>query len=975
LEVTRTSSRAGARRQASSDAPPLYGRDSEQQRIDDLIGEARLGRSGALLVRGEVGTGKTALLDYARSRSRGVRVLRCQGEQAESDLQFAVLHQLLRPVLTLAADLPERLARPLAAAMEGGRDGVPDRFLVGAAVLAVLALAAGERPLMCVVDDGQWLDRSSADVLSFVARRLGREGIVLLVASSDGEGRPFEPAGMAQVRLGGLDPHAAMRLLAERAGGHLVPEVARRLADDTGGLPLALTSAAAALTPAQLGARAPLPRPLPLGPRLREAFLRRVRRLPGPAQRMLLLVAAAGHARIDVVVAAAADLGIELPALEIAEAAGLVRIETGLVRFQSRLAAAAVYTEAPFFDRRAAHLALAAGLAEDDDSRAWHLAAAALTRDGGVAADLERAAERAGLRGDLATSADALQRAAQLTPDAPERGRRLAAAARARWLSGGPVQARELLDRVDLLRPTALVDADAAEVRGAIALGEFDLEGARTSLIIAADRVAEYFPDRALDLLIRAARVVVVGADAAGAEAVDERVLALAARGVAGAADLHGLARILAGDHEAAARLAARALEMAAAAGGHGGHLLTLVTALSAGHDLSPEHVAATLELLATRVIRLRTTGMVGLLPNVLARLARVQLCADQHRPALATATEGLDLARRYDQPWAEASCVTTLAMLAALRGDEEECAYLTEGLFQRPGIRAAAAHTRTVAWAAAVADLGACRFAEAQSRLEELVPGYRMGHAWQTLWSRPDAVEAAVRSGRPGPARAALEVLERAARPDWPVPAAALLARSRALLAGGREAERHFQAALALHGQAERPFQEARTRLLWAEHLRRNRRRVDAREQLRAALATFERLETAPWAARARAELRATGETVGPRDAERERLTPQERRIAELVADGGSNREVAERLFLSPRTVGYHLTRVYQKLGVSTRTRLARALREHYAGAPAEISGRGQPGLSGRARAAFRSHSVPEGALLDPTVPGSQAS
>jgi DNA-binding CsgD family transcriptional regulator len=670
---------------------------------------------------------------------------------------------------------------------------------------------------------------------------------------------------------------------------------------------------------------------------------------------VVLLVAAAQPARIEVVASACAELGIDPSALAEAEAAGMVRVDETAVRLCSQLVHAAVYAEAPFFERRAAHLALARALGGDDeDRRAWHLAAAALTRDARVAADLERAAERAGFNGDAAARADALQRAAQLTPDDADRARRLAAAARACWMVGRSVQAVELLDRAERLQPGPLLGAEVAELRGVIALRKHDLEGARDALLAGADAVAPERPDRALDLLVRASRVAVAASDAAGARHASLRAAALGAGGD-GAALLYGVARVMDGRIEESSLVAERAISMACAGGGRRGALLSLATSLSAGGDLASEAVTSALDELGASVGRLRARGSTGALPAALASLAWLELWSDRHRPAYANAAEGLELARSLGQRWAEAGCATTLAVLAAIRGDDEGCAALGDLLHHPPGVQSAAVNAGAATWAAALADLGACRFAEAQTRLEDLAPGRRQGHPWLALWSRPDAVEAAVRTGRLAEAHAALEVLEVAARPDWPAPAAALLARSRALLATDREADHHYTTALALHAEAERPFQQARTRLLWAEHLRRNRHRVDAREQLRAALEAFERLEAQPWADRARAELRATGETIRRRDACRERLTPQELRIAELVAEGGSNREVAEQLFISPRTVGYHLARVYQKLGVSSRTRLARVLRERELDLAPDALSQRQTGLSGRARTAFR--------------------
>lgn len=935
----------------------LHGRGGVQLRIDLLIGAARLGRGGALLLRGDVGTGKSALLDYALDRASDMLVLPCQGDEAESGLPFAALHQLIQPVLGLVDELP----RPLAAALETAASGsAPDGHGVGAAALALLTVAARQRPLVCLVDDGQWLDRPSADALRSAVPRLRHAGAALLVAVTDGEG-PFPPAALPEMRLDGLDPGPAASALAELAGPHLASEVARRLVERTGGHPGALADLAGGLTPAQLAGHAALPDPLPLAPRLRAALLRRLGGLPDPVRRLLLVVAAAEAGTVDALLAAAAELGIERSALGQAEAAGFVRTERGVVRFRSPLLSTAVHGEATFLVRRGVHLALARAAGEDEDARVRHLAAAALGPDGGVAAELERSAERAGFRGDPGARADALRRAARFTPDAPERARRLTAAARACWLAGRTTQAAELLDRAERLRPAPLLGADIAELQGAIAFRGYRLDGARESLLAGAARAAVVSSDRALQLLVRAARVAVVGGDAGSAEEVARRALALAPGGRHRADLVAAIPAVLGGRLEEAARLAERAIAIAPAAGSRGGHLLNLAVALSAGNDLSPAALASARDALAAQASRLRALGMVAALPIALASLAWLELWYDRHRQALAAATEGLSLSRGLGQAWTEASCAATLAVLAAIRGHEDELASVVHLLQHPPGAESAAGHEGAAAWATALADLGARRFAEAHAGLAELAPGRRLGLPWLALWSRPDAVEAGVRSGRLGSARAALAVLERAARPDWPAPAAALLARSRALLAEGPEAERHYLSALSLHAGDARPFQEARTRLLWAEHLRRNRRRLDAREQLRAALATFERLEARPWVARAQSELRATGETARRRDSGVARLTPQELRIAELVAGGASNREVAERLFISPRTVGHHLGRIYAKLEVSSRTRLALLLREDGLEDAAEIEGRPRRGLSGRARSAFRSRSAVE--------------
>jgi DNA-binding CsgD family transcriptional regulator len=932
--------------------PQLYGREREQALIDGLIEGAGAGRGGALVLAGGAGAGRSSLLAYAASRADGMRVLTCHGDEAESELPFGGLHQLLGPVLHLVDELPDRLGRPFAGAVGLGPDGAgADRFQVSSGALALLAAASAAGPVLCLVDDAQWLDPKSAWAFSFISRRVGPRRIGLLATVRRGEGRPFDPAGVATTWLGGLEREASTALLAERCGEGLAPEVLELLVEQTAGVPLALVEAATGLTPDQLAGRAPLPRPLPLTASLRSGLVRPVRRLPPPAQRLLLLLAAAGPERLHIVAVAASELGLDVSALECAEAARLVLVDGDVVRFRDELVLSAVYQEATFFERRTVHLALARVLGEDDDGdrRPWHLAAAAMARDEAVAGELENAAERARRRSEPAETAAAMLRAAELTPDGPDRGRRLVAAAWACWMAGRSTQAAELVRRADRLSLGPLLGADVAELHGIIALREYDLARARESLVQGAEGAAASHPARALELLAQAGEVVVAGADVAGARALARRADALGGDGTL----VRGVERVLAGRLEQAAPLAERAIAMAAA-NGQAGQLLRLAATLTAGNDLAPDALGSALDQLDAEVGRLRTAGLAAAIPSALADLAWLELWSDRHAACVIHASEGLSRAAALGQRWAVARCAMALAMLAAVRGQEEDCRALAELLLHPPGSPSVALHASAATWALALSDLGAGRFAEALVRFGELAPGARLAHPRHTLWSRPDAVEAAVRAGRPDAARAALDALERSARGGLPAPAAALLARARALLATGRDAERHYLAALALHAEDARPFQYARTQLLWAEHLRRNRRRADAREQLRSAVETFERLEARPWAARARAELRATGETVR-RSAGVEGLTPQEIRIAYLVARGGSNREVAEQMFLSPRTVGYHLARVYEKLGVSSRTRLANLLQEGELNDSGESRRRVRSGLADRAKAAFR--------------------
>ncbi|HEX3213725.1 MAG TPA: ATP-binding protein, partial [Actinomycetota bacterium] len=415
----------------------LYGRRAQCDALERLLADARRSRSGVLVVRGEAGAGKSALLEHAAGQADGMLVLRATGVESEAELPFAALHQLLRPVLGLTG----RLAEPQAAAL-GGALGLADpraedRFLISVAVLSLLGEAAEERPVLCLVDEAQWLDRSSAEALAFVARRLDAEGVACLFAARDGDPRDFAGAGLPELRLGGLDPEAAAALLAG-TGADLPAEVVGRLVERTGGNPLALLELPGSLAPDQLAGRAPLEDVLPLTTRLEQTFGERVRRLPGPARALLLAAAAETTGDPAVVLRAGARLGAGAGELAEAEAAGLVRTGDGRLAFRHPLVRSAAYQTGTLADRQAAHRALAEVLTGEDaaDQRAWHLAAATVGPDEEAAAGLERSADRARRRGGHAAAAAALERAAGLTGDDDERGRRLAAAATAAWLAG-----------------------------------------------------------------------------------------------------------------------------------------------------------------------------------------------------------------------------------------------------------------------------------------------------------------------------------------------------------------------------------------------------------------------------------------------------------------------------------------------------------------------------------------------------------
>ena len=896
----------------------LYGRDAERALVGALLGAARESRSGALVVRGEPGVGKTALLEDVRDRATDMHVLAARGVESESELPFAGLHQLLRPALHLL----DRLPGPQAGALEGAlglaeRAG-DDRFLISAACLTLIAELADRRPVLCLIDDAQWLDTPSADALLFAARRLDAEGVVMLFSAREGGAERFEARGVDELVLGGLDADAAAALVGRGAGGAVAASVRDLLVEQAGGNALALVELPAALSAAQLAGAEPLPATLPLTRGVERLFLDRVRALPEPAQRLLAVVAADDGGGLAPVMRAAAQLGIDTDALSPAEQAGLVSVHGARIELRHPLVRSAVYQSSSSAERRAAHLALAHALDEEPDSdrRAWHLAAAALGPDAAVAGELERTAERARLRSGHAAAAAALHRAAELSVDGESSARRLAAAARAAWHGGLPERAGALLDRADPIAVDPSVRAELSHVRGLIEWRCGDLVAGCSTLMSGAAEIAPIDSRKALEMLFDAglagwdagdyARIAEIGRRAGALPGGDDEQRFLTSV-------LVGVGELSHGEHRAAPMLK----ELARAADFDDPRLLVWAAlgALVAGE------IALEAELLKRAATLARSSGAVDVLTLVLEGTAVEGFLAGEHA-AGADAAEGLKLAEEAGLSNAANLHRAALVWLAAVKGQEDECREHAADVQESARATGAALAHSIAQWGLALLDLGAGRPEDAIPRLvalREAPPG--TGHPLYVLTSAPDLVEACMRCGRDAEAVTAFGVLERFARPGAPAWALALAARCRALL--GRDAEREFAEALRLHA---RPLDRARTQLLFGEQLRRQRRRVDAREHLRAALETFEALGATPWAERARTELRASGETARKRDPSTlSRLTPQELQVARFVGEGLSNKEVAAQLFLSPRTIDAHLRSVFAKLGVTSRTQLAR--------------------------------------------------
>ncbi|HEX8927686.1 MAG TPA: ATP-binding protein, partial [Actinomycetota bacterium] len=499
----------------------LYGRDAERSAIAALLNAARNSRSGVLVLRGQAGAGKSALLRDAVTQAADMQVLEARGVESEAELAFAGLHQLLRPILGQVDRLPPPQATALKAAFGLQQGRGEDRFLVSLAVLGVLAEVAEQRPVLCVVDDANWLDEASASALGFVSRRLEAEGVVLLFAARDEAPRRFNAAGLPELEVAGLDRVAVAALLADRAAVKVDPQVRERLVEQTGGNPLALTELASLLTVGQLSGKEPLPPQLPLTDAVQRAFLERVRRLPADAQTLLLVAAAEATGRPATVLAAAATMGAGAGALDAAEEAELVRLRGGSLEFHHPLVRSAVYQAATTSQRRLAHRALAAALHRegDADRRAWHLAAAAVEPDEQVVGELDAVAERARERGGFEAACAALERAAGLCADPVARGRRLVAAAESAWLAGQLDRTAGLLRAAWPLASDPLVRAEVGRLRGWYELSIGSAAAAQPILVQAALDVATVDPRRARRILAAAAEAAWLERDrAAGAE-------------------------------------------------------------------------------------------------------------------------------------------------------------------------------------------------------------------------------------------------------------------------------------------------------------------------------------------------------------------------------------------------------------------------------------------------------------------------
>ena len=897
----------------------LLGRDADRDVLRSAVTRARAGRSAALVLRGEPGIGKSVLLDELAT-GPGLFVLRCAGVESEAEIPFASLHLLLGPVIGRAEVLPELQRTALLGALGLGPPAGRDPLLIGAAVLTLLGDLAEAEPVLCLIDDAHWLDDSSARTLRFVARRLHADAVAMIFAA-----RPeFDPAGLPEHWLDGIGEPDRAALLDRWAPG-LDPAARERIARESGGNPLALRE-----LPRVAGEQTHLPGPLPLPRRIEHAFGTRIARLPATARTVLAIAAADETGGLGTLLRAAASRGISRDdlrvALQEAETAELVRVSGGRLVFAHPLLRAAAYQRAGFDERLAAHRALAEAVAAEPDQQAWHLAAAATGPDETAARALEQTAERARGRSGYAAASAALERAAELTGDPGLRGRRLIEAAVAANHAGQQARTRQLLDQVGEPPADPLRAAGYHELQARVAFDSGDAARAHDLLVAASAALAGVDPVAARAVLIDAARNAWQLSDPLRVSDASERLAKLggtipdgpaaAVAAVAGAATL--LTSGPTGALSAMRPLVAEGLRA------RGAYALRLNAAFVAG--IVGDFTAGG-SIARQMVDECRAAGAVGWLPLAHVTLATAELYLGRFRHAVATATEGLQLAADTGQPNRAGYLEGVLAWIAAVQGDDEACLRFSAQCQDGFTAHRIANGLAWAVWARALRDLAYGRAAEALDRLDAALDG-PVRHQVHSVYFAPDQVESAVRLGEPDRGRAACDrfgTWAEAAGQDW---AHAVWQRCQGMLAADADAaDHHFAAAIRAHADGARPWEIARTQLAVGERLRRDRRKNQARSHLRTAREMFERLSARPWADRAAAELRAAGEQTdsAPAGDLLATLSPQELQIVKLAHAGLTNREIAAQLFLSPKTVSYHLYRAFPKLNVANRGQLRR--------------------------------------------------
>jgi DNA-binding CsgD family transcriptional regulator len=860
----------------------LLGRDQEQQALVLLLEDARAGRSGVLALAGEAGIGKSALLAYAEEQAVGMHVLRARGVQSEAQIPFAGLLELLRPALSWIEQIPD----PQAAALESAlalrpAASAPGRFAVGAATLSLLAAYSEETPVAVLVDDAHWLDGSSADAMLFAFRRLVADPVAVVLTARQGEPSLLDGADLPTLRLAGLQPGA----------------------------------------------------PLAAGTSVARVYLQRSRSLPARTRAALVLASAIDGGDVPVLARAAPMLDLDLADLVPAEAAALITVRDSRVEFRHPLARSAIYGDAPADQRRAVHRAVASALPDTEaDRRAWHLALAAFGPDDAASSALEQAGQRAYQRSAYDVASRALERAALLAPDEARQGRLMYAAADAAWLGGLADRAVALLDQSvrHVSEPGLAVAIE--HLRGHIAIHRGPVTGGQQILLAAADRAAPVNPERAVVMLAEAAYASFTAGDAATMLLAAERVASLAPPDPDGRIAFftlitRGMALIFSGQDEPGAPAIRKAVEVLERSDELRDEPSLLAWAAMGSIWLREADIGRALLYRALDAARRKSA--IGALPFMLLHVATDQAGTDRWAEAQAGFHEAIGLAREIGQHSDLGLALAFAARLEARLGRSEQSrTHADEALSLSRKLSLGVAEVWAIA-ALGDLELGRGRPEAALAHFEEQRVVLRSrGIQDADLSPVPELVEIYLRLGRrPEAAEMAADFTCDANVKGQPW-ALARAARCRGQLAAEGESDPYFETALALHGRTADAFETARTHLAYGARLRRERQRVRARDELRAAVDMFDHLGAAPWSETARAELAATGETARRRDVTTlNDLTPQELQIALSLAGGRTTKETAAALFLSPKTIEYHLRSVYRKLSVGSRSELKAAL------------------------------------------------
>jgi DNA-binding CsgD family transcriptional regulator len=904
----------------------LLGREQERLALDRVMANTRLGSSAVLALIGEAGIGKTSLLEYAAENAAGLQLLRARGVESETNIPFAGLFDLLRPALGLLSKIPSARAATLESAL-ALRPGIAgERFAVGAATLSLLAAYADEAPVLMLIDDAHLLDASTAEALRFALRRLVAERLGAILTVREDETSIVDDADLPVLHVGGLDERAASQLL-----GAVAPDTAARLFRATAGNPLALIELSRESSRLAVAA---IDAPIAVPAKVSRAFVRRADQLDDAVRQLLVLVATNDADDVPTLSRAAASMGLDLRGLTTAEEAGLVTLGAGRVQFQHPLARAAIYAEALPEQRREAHRAVARALPDRDaDRRAWHLAAAAIGPDGAVSSALAQAGIRARERSAYGVADAAFERAARLALDGARRGQLLALAADAAWLAGFADRAIGLLSeaRELAIEPERLVEIE--QLRGHITVRRGPVMEGHAILVAAAERVASTEPELAVSMLTEAVDACFYAGEVATMVHTADRAISLLPAQASNrtrflAATAHGMALVFAGDPRGGIDSFRSAVVLAE-------HDKTLreETRLLSWLVMAPLWIRETgsgRELVEGAIETARAQAALGILPGLLSRVARDHAAGDDWASAAVEYDEAIRFGRETGQRTELAGALAGLAWLEARQGRESECRAHAEqasalcdalgvGLFGTWAVRAVGELELGLGRPAAAID----HFLECERRLAAL------GIMDIDISPAAELIDAYLRVGRTSDAVAVSERLDGESRKKGQPWSLARSARVRGLLAPDGEFSELFEEALALQSRTPDTFELGLIHFAHGARLRRGRRRRDARVELRTALDIFDRLGAAPWSEQTRTELLATGETPRRRDVPAlDMLTRQEFHIAQVLAGGKTTREAAAALFLSPKTVEYHLRNVYGKLGVNSRSELAAMLK-----------------------------------------------